>query len=125
MRAQVASIIERCLRRNPAERPCAKDIFDQLRALLPSSNGPRVNVIMNSARSGSLAPVAESDERHSSGSIQSGDSFLEYEAQFRRPGRPGEHSTADESGSAASPQGSPPRESSAETHGEAGAGEKA
>ena len=44
---------------------------------------------MNSARSGSLPPVAESDERNSSGSLHSGDSsFLEYEAQFRRPGRP-------------------------------------
>lgn len=56
---------------------------------------------MNSARSGSLAPVAESDERRSSGSLQSGDSsFLEYEAQFRRPGKtPDSYTASDEGGS--------------------------
>ena len=93
-------MIERCLRRNPAERPNAKEIFETLRPMLPSSAGPR-SVIMNTARSGSLAPVVESDERHSSGSIQSGDSsFLEYEAQFRRPERPEDYPAADEGGSA-------------------------
>lgn len=103
---QVANLIERCLRRSPAERPNAKDIFDQLRALLPSSAGPR-SVIMNTARSGSLAPVVESEERNSSGSLQSGESFLEYEGQFRRPGRLPDYAASDEGGSTLSAQGAP------------------
>ena len=97
---QVAELIERCLQRNPAERPSAKDIFDQLRSMLPASSGPKP-VLVNTARSGSLAPVVETEELVSRSSDQSGvgSDIMEYETEFRRPQRGEGYSTSDEGSS--------------------------
>ena len=62
---------------------------------------------MNTARSGSLAPVVESEERNSSGSLHSGESFLEYEGQFRRQGNLPDYAASDEGGSQLSARGAP------------------
>jgi serine/threonine protein kinase len=72
---QVADVVEKCLRRNPENRPSARKIFEILIGLLPKS--ARARPVLSTTRSGSLPPVAEVEHGGgSSGSFQSKISIL-------------------------------------------------